>query len=172
MRRFTELLPAGGSQFLLPTGGQRGGRGGAGGALRAAVLEFTLSATQANTEAIRVAGSVTGRSTVLMFDGKYHGQADELLGEVDGDGVVPEGLGVPRDATRHVRLVQYNDLELSSVSWPAATWRACSRSLLSRTPAWCCRWRASTAGCARLASQGGARLVLDETTRSWPGLGD
>lgn len=41
--------------------------------------QFTLSATQANTEAIRVARSVTARSTVLMFDGMYHGQADELL---------------------------------------------------------------------------------------------
>ena len=46
-----------------------------------------------------------------MFDGKYHGHADELLGELVGESVVPEGLGVPRDATRHVHLVQYNDLE-------------------------------------------------------------
>jgi glutamate-1-semialdehyde 2,1-aminomutase len=73
--------------------------------------QFTLSATQANTEAIRVARAVTGRSTVLMFDGKYHGQADELLGELDGGAVIPEGLGVPLDATRHVRLVPYNDLD-------------------------------------------------------------
>ena len=73
--------------------------------------QFTLSATQANTEAIRVARAATGRSVVLMFDGKYHGHADELLGELDAGRVAPEGLGVPVDATRHVRLVQYNDLE-------------------------------------------------------------
>lgn len=73
--------------------------------------QFTLSSTQANTEAIRIARAFTGRSTVLMFDGKYHGHADELLGELHDQKVAPEGLGVPKDATRHVRLVQYNDLE-------------------------------------------------------------
>jgi len=73
--------------------------------------QFTLSATQANTEAIRVARALTGRSTVLMFDGKYHGHGDEMLGQVDEGEVVPEGLGVLPDATRHVRLVPYNDLE-------------------------------------------------------------
>jgi glutamate-1-semialdehyde 2,1-aminomutase len=46
-----------------------------------------------------------------MFDGKYHGHADELLAEAGGNGVHPLGRGVPRDATRHVRIVPYNDLE-------------------------------------------------------------
>ena len=73
--------------------------------------QFTLSATLANTEAIRVARAVTGRSAVVMFDGKYHGHADELLGELHDGQVRPEGLGVPADATRHVRLVPFNDLE-------------------------------------------------------------
>ena len=100
-----------GSQFLLPT------LDGVEVSLELArrfglpLWQFTLSATQANTEAIRVARAVTGRSTVLMFDGKYHGHADELLGQLDAGRVAPEGLGVPSDATRHVRLVQYNDLE-------------------------------------------------------------
>ncbi|MFI5199349.1 MAG: aminotransferase class III-fold pyridoxal phosphate-dependent enzyme, partial [Candidatus Limnocylindrales bacterium] len=35
--------------------------------------QYTLSASQANTEAIRVARVVTGRDKVLMFDGKYLG---------------------------------------------------------------------------------------------------
>ncbi len=73
--------------------------------------QFTLSATTANTEAIRVARAVTGRSAVVMFDGKYHGHADELLGELHDGEVRPAGLGVPPDATRHVRLVPFNDLE-------------------------------------------------------------
>jgi glutamate-1-semialdehyde 2,1-aminomutase len=102
---------AAGSQFLLPT------RDGVEVALELVrrfglpLWQFTLSATQANTEAIRVARAVTGRSDVLMFDGKYHGHADELLGELDAGRVVPEGRGVPSDATRNVRPVQYNDLE-------------------------------------------------------------
>ncbi len=102
---------AAGSQFLLPTED----------ALEVAKelarrfglpsWQFTLSATQANTEALRVARALTGRTEVLMFDGKYHGHADELLGALEEGEVTPEGLGVPADATRHVRLVQYNDLE-------------------------------------------------------------
>ena len=38
--------------------------------------QFTLSATQANTEVIRLARELTGREIVLMFDGKYHGEGD------------------------------------------------------------------------------------------------
>lgn len=55
--------------------------------------QFTLSATVANVEAIRVARAATGRTAVLMFDGKYHGHADELLGELDGAEVAPLGAG-------------------------------------------------------------------------------
>ena len=97
--------------------------------------QFTLSATQANMEAIRVARAVTGRSAVLMFDGKYHGQADELLGERDGAAVVPEGLGVPLDATRHVRLVEYNDLAAVERELTGETWPACWPRRPSQTPA-------------------------------------
>jgi len=35
--------------------------------------QYTLSATQANMEAWRVARVVTGRDKLLVFDGKYHG---------------------------------------------------------------------------------------------------
>ncbi|MEA2275272.1 MAG: glutamate-semialdehyde -aminomutase [Solirubrobacteraceae bacterium] len=102
---------AAGVQFLLPTEDAVEVAGELGRRFGLPSWQFTLSATQANTEAIRVARAVTGRSAVLMFDGKYHGHADELLGELGDAGVAPEGLGVPRDATRHVRLVQYNDLD-------------------------------------------------------------
>lgn len=73
--------------------------------------QFTLSATQANVEAIRVARAVTGRDEVLMFDGKYHGHADELLAHRDGGHIVPEGRGVLPSAIGHVHLVHYNDLD-------------------------------------------------------------
>ena len=45
-----------------------------------------------------------------MFDGKYHGHADELLGELHDGAVEPSGRGLLRDAARHVRVVAYNDL--------------------------------------------------------------
>jgi glutamate-1-semialdehyde 2,1-aminomutase len=109
-RAVSEQMAAG-SQFLLPTEDSDLVAAELGRRFGLPLWQFTLSSTQANTEAIRVARAVTGRDTVLMFDGKYHGHADELLGELEAGAVTPEGLGVPRDATRHVRLVQYNDLE-------------------------------------------------------------
>lgn len=100
-----------GSQFLLPTEDAWEVSRELERRFGLPLWQFTLSSTLANTEAIRVARAVTGRTAVVMFDGKYHGHADELLGSLDAGAVVPEGLGVPADAVRHVRLVQYNDLE-------------------------------------------------------------
>ncbi len=72
--------------------------------------QFTLSATHANTEAIRVARATTGRDKVLMFEGKYHGHFDEALVEPDGRGnLVPEEAGLPSDVTSKTRLVPFND---------------------------------------------------------------
>src|SRR5690349_904934 len=62
---------ASGTQFLLPT--EDAGQVSRELARRFGLpyWQFTLSSTQANTEAIRVARAFTGRSAVLMFDGKY-----------------------------------------------------------------------------------------------------
>jgi glutamate-1-semialdehyde aminotransferase len=74
--------------------------------------QYTLSASQANTEAIRVARASTGRDRVLMFDGKYHGHFDDALVELDASGrVVPEERGLPRDVTGHTKIVPFNDVE-------------------------------------------------------------
>jgi glutamate-1-semialdehyde aminotransferase len=73
---------------------------------------FTLAATSANTEAIRVARHVTGRPKIVMFAGKYHGHADEMLVTHEGGELVPEMLGLLPSVTEHVRLVPFNDLEL------------------------------------------------------------
>lgn len=154
---------AAGSQFLLPTedaievSEQLAGRFGL------PKWQYTSSATQANSEAIRVARTVTGRNDVVMFDGKYHGHADELLAEAGGDGVKPLGRGVPRDATRHVRIVPYNDLE------------ALERALADGEVA-CVLAEAAITNCGvvmpadgfhtglrELVSEAGSLLVLDET---------
>jgi glutamate-1-semialdehyde 2,1-aminomutase len=72
--------------------------------------QFTLSASQANTEAIRVSRHATGRDKVLMFEGKYHGHFDEALVERADDGsLVPEEFGLARDATSNTVLVPWND---------------------------------------------------------------
>ena len=72
--------------------------------------QYTLSASQANTEAIRVARVATGRDKVLMFDGKYLGHLAEALVELDPDGqIVAEERGVPREVTEGTVLVPLND---------------------------------------------------------------
>ena len=154
---------AAGPQFLLPT---EDGAEVAGELTKRFALpfwQFTLSATQANTEAIRVARAATGRSVVLMFDGKYHGHADELLGELDGAKVAPEGLGVPSDATRHVRLVQYNDLEAVERELARGD-VACILAEAAVTNTGVIRPADGFhAGLRRLASTSGTLLVIDET---------
>lgn len=73
--------------------------------------QFTLSATHANTEAIRVARAATGRQVVAFFDGHYHGHFDEsLVMRVDGE-LVPEEAGLPDDVTRRVVLLPFNDVD-------------------------------------------------------------
>ena len=72
--------------------------------------QFTLSATQANTEVVRLARAHTGRDVVLVFDGKYHGHLDATLAVVQDGAVVPEYMGLPRDVTGDVRIVGFNDV--------------------------------------------------------------
>jgi glutamate-1-semialdehyde 2,1-aminomutase len=71
--------------------------------------QFTLSATHANTEAIRIARVATGRDQVLFFDGKYHGHFDEALVDLEDGRLVPEEAGLPKDVTTKTVIVPFND---------------------------------------------------------------
>jgi glutamate-1-semialdehyde 2,1-aminomutase len=74
--------------------------------------QYTLSASQANTEMIRVARVATGRDKVLLFDGKYHGHFDQTLVELDALGnLVPEERGLPSNVTQQTTIVPFNDPE-------------------------------------------------------------
>jgi glutamate-1-semialdehyde 2,1-aminomutase len=72
--------------------------------------QFTLSATLANVEAIRLCRFVTGRPVVVMFEGKYHGHAEEWLVDSKDGRRVPAYPGVPVSAGGQVRNVPFNDL--------------------------------------------------------------
>lgn len=74
---------------------------------------FTLTATDANRFATRIARAITGRSKILVFDGCYHGTHDETLARLD-DGVINprEGsVGPPVDLNLTTRVVEFNDIE-------------------------------------------------------------
>jgi glutamate-1-semialdehyde aminotransferase len=102
---------AGGSQFLLPSEdalvvaeelARRYGMD---------KWQFTLSATQANVEIVRVARVRTGREKIVVFDGKYHGHLEPTLGILDDGQIRPEYTGLPTEVTAHLRIVPFNDLD-------------------------------------------------------------
>lgn len=78
--------------------------------------QLTLSASQANIEAIRLARAATGRSRVLVFDGKYHGLIDDTLSVLDEGRVTPEYVGLPAGAPAETVIVPFNDAEAVAVA--------------------------------------------------------
>ncbi len=100
-----------GSQFLLPTEDSIWVAEELGRRYGLPSWQFTLSATHANTEVIRVARVATGRDKVLFFDGKYHGHFDEVLVELQDGRLVPGERGLPRDVTSKTAIVQFNDID-------------------------------------------------------------
>jgi glutamate-1-semialdehyde 2,1-aminomutase len=73
--------------------------------------QFTLSASQANVEAIRVARAATGREVALLFDGHYHGHFDEGLIDLQDGQLVPAQRGLAKATPGKVRIVQFNDVD-------------------------------------------------------------
>jgi glutamate-1-semialdehyde 2,1-aminomutase len=126
--------------------------------------QFTLSATQANTEAIRLARAVTGREVVVLFSGHYHGHFEEGLVDLS-DGVAQAvQRGLSRGVTGRVRIAQFNDPDLLRealapgdvalvLTEPAMTnWI----HLLAPEPGWHAELRA-------LTREYGTLLAIDET---------
>jgi glutamate-1-semialdehyde 2,1-aminomutase len=73
--------------------------------------QFTLSATTANIEAIRLARFATGRGVIVMFEGHYHGHDEEWLFEREGAEVHAQYLGVDHAGRNNMRLIPFNDLD-------------------------------------------------------------
>jgi glutamate-1-semialdehyde 2,1-aminomutase len=71
--------------------------------------QFTLSATTANIEAIRLARFATGRPVVVMFEGHYHGHDEEWLFDREKGEVRAEYHGVDRARQSNLRLIPFND---------------------------------------------------------------
>ena len=76
--------------------------------------QFTLSATDANRFAIRLAREITGRSRILVFSYCYHGTVDETFIVVgpDGKAISRDGnVGPPVDPTETTAAVEFNDVD-------------------------------------------------------------
>jgi glutamate-1-semialdehyde 2,1-aminomutase len=75
--------------------------------------QMTLTATDANRFAIRLARHVTGRPKVLVFNWCYHGTVDESFATLARDQVVARAgnLGPPVSPDLTTRVVEFNDLD-------------------------------------------------------------
>src|SRR5215475_732409 len=73
--------------------------------------QFTLSATQANTEVIRLARAVTGREVIVLFQGHYHGHFEEGLVDLADGQASPVQRGLSKGVTGRVRIAQFNDAD-------------------------------------------------------------
>jgi glutamate-1-semialdehyde 2,1-aminomutase len=100
---------AAGAQYLLPTEDSIWVAGDLARRYGLPLWQFTLAATSANTEVIRVARALTRRESVLFFDGKYHGHFDDVLVELVDGRLVPEEDGLPHDVTARTLVIPFND---------------------------------------------------------------
>lgn len=75
--------------------------------------QFTLSATDANRFALRIARHVTQRPYVLVFNWCYHGTVDESFATTHGGQVTARhgNLGPPVNPSHTTRVVEFNDLD-------------------------------------------------------------
>jgi glutamate-1-semialdehyde 2,1-aminomutase len=98
------------TQFLLPTQASVEVAELLAGRYPVPQWQFTLSATQANTEAIRLARAVTGREVIVLFQGHYHGHFEEGLVDLADGQAGPLQRGLSKGVTGRVRIAQFNDI--------------------------------------------------------------
>ncbi|MGE5249263.1 MAG: aspartate aminotransferase family protein [Bacteroidota bacterium] len=75
--------------------------------------QFTLTATDANRFAIRMARHITGRPKILVFNYCYHGSVDETFISLDEDGVPGPrrgNLGPPVNPLDTTKVIEFNDI--------------------------------------------------------------
>jgi glutamate-1-semialdehyde 2,1-aminomutase len=162
-QRMTEL---GGITTMLPTedaewvGAELSRRFGM------SLWSFTLSATDANRWAIRLARLVTERPKLLVFSYSYHGSVDETFAIVGPDGATitrPGNVGPAVPVEQTTRVVEWNDLQAveaalaegdvaAILTEPAMT----NIGIVLPEPGF-------MDGLRRLATKYGALLMIDET---------
>ncbi|MFN8445443.1 MAG: aspartate aminotransferase family protein [Caldilineaceae bacterium] len=89
----------------------------------AELVRFSLSGSEADHAALRVARAVTGRPKFLRFEGHYHGWLDnvawnvgaasvEALGERETPNLIPWTQGLPPEVSDEFIVLPWNDLAL------------------------------------------------------------
>jgi glutamate-1-semialdehyde 2,1-aminomutase len=75
---------------------------------------FTLTATDANRAALRLARQITGRPKILVYSYCYHGSVDEAFAVAGADGATRSragNVGPPVDVAATTKAVEFNDVD-------------------------------------------------------------
>ncbi|MFB6137598.1 MAG: glutamate-1-semialdehyde 2,1-aminomutase [Halobacteriaceae archaeon] len=72
-------------------------------------LRFVNSGTEATVSAVRLARAVTGRDTIVVMQGGYHGAQESTLVEGSPDSPEPSSPGIPQSFADHTIPVPFND---------------------------------------------------------------
>ncbi len=75
------------------------------------MLRFVNSGTEATVSAVRLARAYTGRDTIVVMQGGYHGAQESTLVEGDTGAEAPASPGIPDAFAEHTIAVPFNDTE-------------------------------------------------------------
>ncbi len=108
-RRYSEL---GGATTMLPTQDAAWVAADLTRRFGAAYWSFTVTATDANRWAIRLARQITRRPKIAVFSYCYHGSVDEafIVATEAGPRSRPGNVGAPVDPVQTTRVVEFNDI--------------------------------------------------------------
>ncbi len=84
--------------------------------------QFTLTATDANRHALRMARMITGRPKILVFNYCYHGTVDETFIVLDEEGTPisrPNNMGPQVDPRDTTKVIEFNDVAALEISLSA-----------------------------------------------------
>ncbi|WP_353476534.1 amino acid adenylation domain-containing protein (plasmid) [Salipiger sp. H15] len=128
-------------------------------------VTFCNTGSEAVMAAMRLARTVTGRDTIVSFNGDYHGQFDEVLvkGRKSGDPTaLPAVAGVPAGSVANMVVLSYGSD--ASLDWIRENVGEIAAVLVepvqSRRPD--LRPRAFCEEIRRITAESGAALILDE----------
>jgi glutamate-1-semialdehyde 2,1-aminomutase len=134
---------------------------------------MTLSATDANRNALRVARALTGRRKVLVFNGCYHGTLEDTMVELHaGQTVARAGLvGQGFDLVEGAVCVEFNDLKGVAAALAQGDVAAILTEPVMTNSCMVLPQPGFLEGLRALADAHGALLIIDETHTQSTGRG-
>lgn len=135
--------------------------------------QMTLSATDANRHALRVARAVTGRRKVLVFNGCYHGTLEDTMVTChQGRTVARPGLvGQVLDIAAEAICVEFNDLAAVEAALATGEVAAVLTEPVMTNSCMVLPEAGFHDGLRQLTRHHGTLLILDETHTQSSGLG-